>query len=141
MPVYPSGVDVSSSALRFPSTRPQQHRHAIGPHWRRLSAGRQAPLTLAHLRVGHTYAQLAARFGVGITTAYRYITEAAELLADPAPTPTDAIRAASTKAFMTLDGTLLPIHRIATDRPFHSGKHTKHGMNVQVHTDPLGRLP
>ena len=41
---------------------------------------------------------------------------------------------------MILDGTLLPIDRIAADRPFYSGKHKKHGMNVQVITDPFGRL-
>ncbi|GCB43041.1 hypothetical protein SNL152K_325 [Streptomyces sp. NL15-2K] len=87
---------MSGSALRLLSTRLRQHRRAIGSRWRRLSAGRQALLTLAHLRVGHTYAQLAAGFGVGITTAYRYVTEAVELLADLAPTLTDAIRAAST---------------------------------------------
>jgi hypothetical protein len=39
-----------------------------------------------------------------------------------------------------LDGTLLPIDRTATDRPFYSGKHRKHGMNVQVLADPHGRL-
>lgn len=47
---------------------------------------------------------------------------------------------ASTKAFVILDGTLLPIDRIAADRPFCSGKHEKHGMNVQIITDPAGRL-
>ncbi|MEI5011875.1 transposase family protein, partial [Streptomyces sp. PmtA] len=31
--------------------------------------------------------------------------------------------------------------RIAADRPFYSGKHKKHGMNLQVLTDPFGRLP
>lgn len=41
---------------------------------------------------------------------------------------------------MILDGTLLPIDRIAADRPFCSGKHKKHGMNVQVIADPQGRL-
>ncbi|GHF35373.1 hypothetical protein GCM10017566_05190 [Amycolatopsis bartoniae] len=41
---------------------------------------------------------------------------------------------------MILDGTLLPIDRIAADRPFYSGKHREHGMNVQVLADPLGRL-
>lgn len=41
---------------------------------------------------------------------------------------------------MILDGTLLPIDRIAADRPFYSGKHKKHGMNVQVIADPKGRL-
>lgn len=39
-----------------------------------------------------------------------------------------------------LDGTLLPIDRIAADRPFYSGKHKKHGMNVQVLADPAGPL-
>ena len=41
---------------------------------------------------------------------------------------------------MLLDGTLLPIDRIADDRPFYSGKHKKHGMNVQLLADPSGRL-
>ncbi|MEU5599788.1 IS5 family transposase [Streptomyces sp. NPDC020298] len=140
MLVYPSGVDVSSSALRFLAERLRQRRRVIGTRWRRLSAGRQALLTLAHLRNGQTYAQLAAGFGVGTTTAYRYITEAVDLLADLAPTLEAAMGAASTKAFVLLDGTLLPIDRIAADQPFYSGKHKKHGMNVQVVADSLGRL-
>lgn len=42
---------------------------------------------------------------------------------------------------MILDGTLLPIDRIAAYRPYHSGiKHTKHGMIVQVLDDPFGQL-
>ena len=84
---------------------------------RRLSPGRQALLTLAHLRNGHPYAQLAAGFGVGTTTANRYITEAADLLAALAPALAAAARTASTKAFVLLDGTLLPIDRVTTDRP------------------------
>ena len=140
MLVYPSGVDVSSSALRFLADQLRRHRRAINSRWRRLTAGRQALLALAHLRVGHTYAQLAAGFGVEITTAYRYVAEAVELLAVLAPTLADAVRTASEKAFVLLDGTLLPIDRIAADRPFYSGKHKKHGMNVQVLTDRFGRL-
>ncbi|WP_428951127.1 transposase family protein [Streptomyces sp. cg35] len=140
MLVCPSGVDLSSSTLRFLTQQLSQHRRAIGTRWRRLSAGRQALLTLAHLRVGHTYAQLAAGFGVGTTTAYRYVAEAVDLLANLAPSLVEAARTASTKAFVLLDGTLLPIDRIAADRPFYSGKHKKHGMNVQVLTDPFGRL-
>jgi hypothetical protein len=140
MLVYPSGVDVSSSALRFLAARLREHRRALGTRWRRLNAGRQALLTLAHLRNGQPYAQLAAGFGIGTTTAYRYITEAVNLLAALAPTLTEAVRAASTKAYVILDGTLLPSDRIAADRPFYSGKHKKHGMNVQVIADPKGRL-
>ncbi|MFJ2555732.1 MULTISPECIES: transposase family protein [unclassified Streptomyces] len=140
MLVYPSGVDVSSSALRFLTQQLRRHRRAIGSRWRRLSAGRQALLTLAHLRVGHTYAQLAAGSGVGTTTAYRYVTEAVQLLAALAPSLADMVRTASMKAYLILDGTLLLIDRIAADRPFYSGKHKKHGMNVQVIADPFGRL-
>jgi DDE superfamily endonuclease len=97
-------------------------------------------LVRAHLRCGHTYAQLAAGFGVGTTTAYRYVTEAVDLLAALAPTLADAMKTASTKAFMLLDGTLLPIDRIVADRPFSSGKHKKHGTNVQIIAVPHGRL-
>ncbi|MGW5974863.1 IS5 family transposase [Streptomyces sp. NPDC055186] len=140
MLVYPSGIDVSSSALRFLSAKLRQHRRELGTRWRRLSSGRQALLTLAHLRNGHPYAQLAAGFGVGTTTAYRYIAEAVDLLAALTPTLAEAARTASTKAFVLLDGTLLPIDRIAADRPFYSGKHRKHGMNVQILADPFGRL-
>ena len=138
--VYPSGVDVSSSALRFLTQQLRRHRRAIGSRWRRLTAGRQALLTLAHLRAGHTYAQLAAGFGISTTTAYRYVTEAVDLLAALTPGLTDAVRTASAKAFVILDGTLLPIDRITADRPFYSGKHKRHGMNVQVLADPFGRL-
>jgi hypothetical protein len=47
---------------------------------------------------------------------------------------------ARTKAYVILDGTVLPIDRIAADRPCYSGKKRHHGMNVQVLTDPFGRL-
>ncbi|MEU5047425.1 IS5 family transposase [Streptomyces griseorubiginosus] len=140
MLVYPSGVDVSNSALRFLAARLRERRRVLGTRWRRLSAGRQALLALAHLRNGQPYAQLAAGFGIGTTTVYRYITEAVDLLAALAPTLAEAMRAASMKAYLILDGTLLPIDRIAADRPFYSGKHKKHGMNVQVIADPKGRL-
>ncbi|MFG1665149.1 transposase family protein [Streptomyces sp. Y7] len=43
MLVYPSGVDVSSSALRFLAVRLRERRRALGTRWRRLSAGRPAP--------------------------------------------------------------------------------------------------
>ncbi|MEV4974581.1 transposase family protein [Streptomyces scopuliridis] len=141
--VYPCGLDVSSRSLRFLAARLREHRCRIGSRWHRLSAGRQALLALAHLRNGTTYAPLAAGFRVGTSTVYRYVTEAVDLLAVLGPTLTEAVRAASTKAYVLLDGTLLPIDRVAADRPFHSGKHRKHrkhGMNVRVLADPFGRL-
>ncbi len=41
---------------------------------------------------------------------------------------------------MILDGTVLPIDRVAADRPYYSGKRKSHGMNVQVIADPAGPL-
>jgi hypothetical protein len=140
MLVYPSGIDVSSSTLRFLSAQLRAHRRHRGTRWRRLSTSRQALLALAHLRCGHTYAQLAAGFGVGTTTAYRYIVEAVDVLAALAPDLAAAVKTAARKAFVILDGTLLPIDKIAADRPFYSGKYKKHGVNVQVIADPHGRL-
>jgi hypothetical protein len=97
-------------------------------------------LVLAHLRCGHTYAQLAAGFSVGTSTVYRYVAEAVDLLAALTPNLTCAMAFAARKAYVILDGTLLPIDRVAADRPYYSGKHKKHGMNVQVLADPLGNL-
>jgi hypothetical protein len=109
-----------------------------------LSSGRQALMVLAHLRKGETYRDLAVAFGVGTTTAYRYLREALSVLAALAPSLDEAIAACVRKAYVTLDGTLLRIDRVAmaakNDRPFYSGKHKCHGVNVQVIADPAGRL-
>lgn len=140
MLVYPSGIDLSSATLRYLSGLLATRRRERGTRWRLLSTDRQALLVLAHMRCGHTYAQLAAGLGVGIATVHRYIGEAAEVLAALTPDLTTAVRTAARKAFVIPDGTLLPIDRIAADRPFYSGKHKKHGMNVQVIAGPFGRL-
>ncbi|MCX4767390.1 IS5 family transposase [Streptomyces sp. NBC_01275] len=140
MLVYRSGLDLSSSTLRFLSRLLAARRLELGTRWRRLPADRQALLVLAHLRCGHTYAQLAAGFGVGTSTVGRYVAEAVDVLAALAPDLTTAMQTVSGKAFVILDGTLLPIDRIAAARPYYSGKHKKHGMNVQVIADPFGRL-
>lgn len=42
--------------------------------------------------------------------------------------------------YLILDGTLIPIDRIAADRPYYSGKHKRHGVNIQVLADRKGRL-
>ncbi len=119
---------------------PSTAGRSVGTRWRRLTAGRQALLVLAHLRCGNTYAQLAAGFGIGIATVYRHVREAIKVLAEFAPTLDEAIATARKKAYLILDGTVLPIDRIAADRPYYSGKKKHHGMNVQVLTDPFGRL-
>jgi hypothetical protein len=76
---------------------------------------------LAHLRCGDTYSSLAAGFGVDLATVCRYLHEAVELLAPLAPDLADAVKAASCKAYVILDGNLLRIDRVAADRPYSSG--------------------
>jgi hypothetical protein len=39
-----------------------------------------------------------------------------------------------------LDGTLIPVDRVASDKPFYSSKHKRHRMNLQVITSPGGDL-
>lgn len=41
---------------------------------------------------------------------------------------------------MIIDGTVIPIYRVAADRPFYSREHRHHGMNVQVVAAPDGDL-
>ncbi|MEV8038979.1 transposase family protein [Streptomyces sp. NPDC086182] len=141
--VYPSSVDLSSHILRYLTGQLRVRRGEIGMRWWRLPVGRQALLALAHLRCGDTCARLAAGFRIGVATVYRYIREAVDVLAVLAvlaPTPAEAMKTMRTKAYVILDGTLLPVDRIAVGTPYCPGKHKRHGMNVRVLTDPVGRL-
>jgi hypothetical protein len=89
---------------------------------------------LVYLRKGETYPGLAAGFGVGTATAWRYVEETTALLAGRAPKLRKAVRDAKRAghAYVIVDGTLIPVDRVAADRPFYSGKHKRHGMNLQV---------
>ncbi|PZG38852.1 IS5/IS1182 family transposase, partial [Spongiactinospora gelatinilytica] len=51
-----------------------------------------------------------------------------------------ALRAARRAGYpyLIMDGTLIPIDRVAADRPYYSGKHKKLGMNIQVLAAPDG---
>jgi hypothetical protein len=43
-------------------------------------------------------------------------------------------------AYVVLDGTLIPIGRVARDKPFTPERHKKHGMNLQVIASPHGDI-
>ena len=57
-----------------------------------------------------------------MATAYRYIREALDLLAATAPTLDRATYHAARLLYVILDGTLIPIDRVADQRPYYSGK-------------------
>src|SRR5437588_12893897 len=82
---YRAALPLSSRTLNYAAGVIRRHLKAIGSRWRKLNPGRQALLVLAHLRKGETFAQLAAGFGIGRTTAWRYVDETVELLAARAP--------------------------------------------------------
>src|SRR5215471_6214265 len=139
---YRAALPLSSSTLTFVSGIIRRHRKAIGSCWRKLNPGQQGLLVLVYLRKGETFAGLAAGFGVGTTTAWRYVNETVSLLAARAPKLRKAVRDAKRKgqAYVVVDGTLIPIDRVAADRPFYSGKHKRHGMNLQVIASPDGDI-
>jgi DDE superfamily endonuclease/Helix-turn-helix of DDE superfamily endonuclease len=97
---------------------------------------------LAYLRKGETFADLAAGFGIGTATAWRHVTETVALLAARSPKLRTALAAArkAGHANIIIDGMLVPIDRVAADRPFYPGKHRRHGMNLQVISTPDGDI-
>jgi hypothetical protein len=139
---YPAALPLSRQTLTYTAGVIRRHRRQIGSPWRKLNPGRQALLVLAYLRKGETFAELAAGFGVGTATAWRYVTETVALLAARAPKLRQALRNAKKAghAYLVIDGTLIPIDRVAADRPFYSGKHRKHGTNLQVISGPDGEI-
>jgi hypothetical protein len=137
---YPSTISLSSRTLNHLAGLIRTHRNQRRSRWRRLEPDRQALLALAHLRNGDTYARLAAGFAIGTATAWRYVQEAIMLLRAAADDMDTAMRRIRRLAYAILDGTLIPIDRVADQKPYYSGKHKRHGVNVQVIADAAGRL-
>ena len=139
---YRAALPLSSRTLNYAAGVIRRHRKSIGSRWRKLNPGQQAMLVLVYLRKGDTYPELAAAFGVGLATAWRYVEETTALLAERAPKLRQAVRDAKRAghAYVIVDGTLIPVDRVARDKPFYSGKHKKHGMNLQVIASPDGDI-
>jgi hypothetical protein len=139
---YPAALPLSTATLNRVAGLIRDHRKSIGSRWRALDAGEQALLTLVYLRKGERLRNLAAGFGISAATAWRRTRETISLLAAQAPGIRDSLQHAkrSGAAFVILDGTLIPIDRNAIDRPFYSGKHKRHGMNLQAIADARGNL-
>jgi hypothetical protein len=139
---YRAALPLSSRTLTFVAGVIRRHRASIGSCWRKLNPGKQALLVLVYLRKGETFGEVAAGFEVGTATAWRYVNETVALLAARAPRLRTAVREAKKAghAYVVVDGMLIPIDRVAADRPFYSGKHKRHGMNLQVIASPHGDI-
>src|ERR1051326_2580234 len=111
MPFYRAALPLSRKTLTFVAGIIRRHRISIGSCWRKLNPGQQALLVLAYLRKGETFADLAAGFAVGTTTAWRYVNEAGDPPAARAPKLGQGARAAPKAgyAYVVLDGTVIPV--------------------------------
>ena len=145
MSSYPAGMTVSNRALIMLSDAPTAEPGHVGhplatPRGRSASpAGRRAPAQRRDLR------RSGAGFGIGTTTVFRYLREALDCprRAGPDPEPGDRSRPAARRSSSST-ARCCGIDRVGMaagrDRPYYSGKHKCHGMNVQVLADPAGRL-
>jgi hypothetical protein len=89
---YRAALPLSRTTLTYLSGVIRRHRRQISSAWRKLNPGQQALLVLVHLRKGETFAGLAAGFGVGTATAWRYVHETVALLAARAPKLDSSVR-------------------------------------------------
>lgn len=119
MPFYRSSLPLSRSTLEYVSGVLRRPRKQMGSKNRPLTAGRQALMTLEYLKNAETFVQLGAGFKVGTTTAWRYANEAVTLLFSRSPKRGAALRKATKDGllYLMLDGTLVPIDRVAADGP------------------------
>jgi hypothetical protein len=131
---YPASIPFSTRSLNHLAGLVRATATSAGPGGD-VSTPAGRPCSLAHLRNGDTLARLASGFEIGVTTAWRYVREAINLLA----TTADDLEAAMVRirllAYVILDGTLILIDRVADQKPYHSGKHRRDGVNVQVIAD------
>lgn len=105
----------------------------------KLRPSQRAMVALVYLRGPTTLARIAAGFGISESTAHAYTRAVVDLLADRAPGLLKTLREHDPD-FHLRDGTLAGCDRVGDGRAGYSHKHLRHGVDVQVVTDPHGRL-
>ena len=115
---YPAAIPLSTRSLDHVAGLLRRHQRKVGTRWRRLDPAQQALLVLAQMRNGDTYTRLAAGFNIGVATAWRYVQEAIALLTADAPGLATTIEHLRRLPYVILDGTLIPIDRVADAKPY-----------------------
>lgn len=143
---FRAGVKVSPTTRDWLADKILRHKAKLGTRWRILDPALQATLTLAYLRTNLTYAELAIANGISTTTCWRNINEAIGLLAERAIRLRDVLRLARKRGweYLLIDGVNVPTvafgRKISRKQKHYSGKHRRHGVNIQTVCAPDGTL-
>lgn len=144
---YSAICDVPEETLLYVTALLREHRRAVGTRNRRRAGSErtQAKLVLRWFRDDAPIRILAAEATLAISTAYRYLHEAIEVIAEQAPDLHDVLEQAKREGWphLVLDGTLIHIDRVGERNDdghhlWYSGKHQIQGGNVQILADPTG---
>jgi hypothetical protein len=146
--LFRAGIKVRAGTCDDLAESLRRRHQRTGTRWRLLSPLAQAVLVIAFLRTNLTYAELAAGFGISPATCWRDVAEGISVLADRGRRISlrDVARLAVRMGwdYLIVDGTHVPAvtsgRKTGGQRAFYSGKHKRHGLNVQTVCSPAGEL-
>lgn len=145
--IYSAICDVPEQTLVHVTALLRTHRREVGTRAGRRAgtACVQAKLVLRWFRDDAPIRLLAAEAGLPISTSYRYLHEAIDVIAAQALDLHEVLEQARHEQWshLTLDGTLIEIDRVGERKEnghhlWYSGKHKTQGGNVQILDDPSG---
>jgi len=146
--LFRAGVKVSAGTCEDLAASLRRRHGKNRTRWRLLAPLTQAVLVVAFLRTNLTYAELAAGFGISESTCWRGVREGISVLADRGRRISlrDVAKLAVKMGweYVIVDGVHVPSvtfgRKTAGQRAFYSGKHKRHGLNVQTVCSPEGEL-
>jgi len=146
--LFRAGIRVSAGTCEDLAESLRRRHDRQGTRWRLLSPLAQGVLVIAFVRTNLTCAGLAAGSGISPSACWRDVQEGIGVLADRGRRISlrDVARLAVRMGweYVIVDGVHVPAvtsgRKTAGQRAFYSGKHKRHGLNVQTVCSPDGEL-